>query len=123
MSKIIGYTTGVYDMFHIGHLNILKRAKAQCDYLIVGVTTDELCFSRKNKYPIINQDERLQIIESIKYVDKAVFQDTMDGLEVTTSYVQEIKKYILKHLVILLVLSLLHFMMKIKISLVLSIQT
>lgn len=86
MSKIIGYTTGVYDMFHIGHLNILKRAKAQCDYLIVGVTTDELCFSRKNKYPIINQDERLQIIESIKYVDKAVFQDTMDKLAAVKKY-------------------------------------
>lgn len=86
MSKIIGYTTGVYDMFHIGHLNILKRAKAHCDYLIVGVTTDELCFSRKNKYPIINQDERLQIIESIKYVDKAVFQDTMDKLDAVKKY-------------------------------------
>lgn len=86
MSKIIGYTTGVYDMFHIGHLNILKRAKEKCDYLIVGVTTDELCYLRKNKYPIINQDDRLQIIDSIKYVDKAVFQDTMDKLEVVKKY-------------------------------------
>lgn len=86
MSNIIGYTTGVYDMFHIGHLNILKKAKAQCDYLIVGVTTDELCFSRKNKYPIINQDERLQIIASIKYVDKAVFQTDMDKLKAVKKY-------------------------------------
>lgn len=86
MSKIIGYTTGVYDMFHIGHLNILKKAKEKCDYLIVGVTTDELCYLRKNKYPIINQDDRLQIIDSIKYVDKAVFQDTMDKLEVVKKY-------------------------------------
>lgn len=86
MSNIIGYTTGVYDMFHIGHLNILKKAKAQCDYLIVGVTTDELCFSRKNKYPIINQDERLEIIDSIKYVDKAVFQTDMDKLKAVKKY-------------------------------------
>lgn len=86
MSKIIGYTTGVYDMFHIGHLNILKKAKEQCDYLIVGVTTDELCFSRKNKYPIINQDERLEIIDSIKYVDRVVFQTDMDKLKAVKKY-------------------------------------
>ena len=48
-------------MFHIGHLNILKRAKQQCEYLIVGVTTDELCFKRKGKYPIIKQEERMKI--------------------------------------------------------------
>lgn len=83
---VIGYTTGVYDMFHIGHLNILKRAKEQCDYLIVGVTTDELCFSRKNKYPIINQDDRLEIVASIKYVDKAVFQEDMDKCKVVKEY-------------------------------------
>ena len=74
----IGYTTGVYDMFHIGHLNILKRAKEQCDYLIVGVTTDELCFKRKNKTPIICYEDRKAIIEAIKYVDKVVPQNDMD---------------------------------------------
>ena len=83
---VIGYTTGVYDMFHIGHLNILKRAKEQCDYLIVGVTTDELCFSRKNKYPIINQDDRFEIVASIKYVDKAVFQEDMDKCKAVKEY-------------------------------------
>lgn len=82
MSKYkIGYTTGVYDMFHIGHLNILRRAKDQCETLVVGVTTDELCFKRKNKYPIINEQERLAIVNAIKYVDKAIFQKTMDKLE------------------------------------------
>ncbi len=68
-------------MFHIGHLNILKRAKQQCEYLIVGVTTDELCFKRKGKYPIIKQEERMQIVEAIKYVDKVVLQDSMDKIK------------------------------------------
>ena len=71
---IIGYTTGVYDMFHIGHLNILKRAKEQCDYLIVGVSTDELVQHDKNKRPIIPFAERCAIVEAIKYVDKVVPQ-------------------------------------------------
>ena len=71
---VIGYTTGVYDMFHIGHLNILKRAKEQCDYLIVGVSTDELVQHDKNKTPIISFQERCAIVEAIKYVDKVVPQ-------------------------------------------------
>lgn len=71
---IIGYTTGVYDMFHIGHLNILKRAKEQCDYLIVGVSTDELVQHDKNKTPIIPFAERCAIVEAIRYVDKVVPQ-------------------------------------------------
>lgn len=71
---IIGYTTGVYDMFHIGHLNILRRAKEQCDYLIVGVSTDELVLHDKNKTPIIPFAQRFAIVEAIKYVDKVVPQ-------------------------------------------------
>ncbi len=77
----IGYTTGVYDMFHIGHLNILKRAKEQCDYLIVGVSTDELVESYKHKMPIIPFDERMAIVESIRYVDRAVPQESMDKFQ------------------------------------------
>lgn len=72
--KIIGYTTGVYDMFHIGHLNVIKRAKEQCDYLIVGVSTDELVQKDKNKTPVIPYEERAEIISSIKYVDEVVPQ-------------------------------------------------
>ncbi len=78
MKKIIGYTTGVYDMFHIGHLNILKRAKEQCDYLIVGVSTDELVMKEKNKTPIIPWEERAEIIRSIRYVDEVVIQPDKD---------------------------------------------
>lgn len=76
----IGYTTGVFDMFHIGHLNILRRAKEQCEYLIVGVSTDELVKEYKNKTPIIPFDERCAIVEAIRYVDKVVPQITMDKL-------------------------------------------
>lgn len=74
----VGYTTGVYDMFHIGHLNIIRRAKEMCETLIVGVTTDELCYKRKNKYPIICEDNRIAIVEAIRYVDKVVPQTDMD---------------------------------------------
>lgn len=76
----IGYTTGVFDLFHIGHLNILKKAKSKCDKLIVGVTTDELCFLLKGKKPIIPLRERVEIIKNIKYVDKVVIQSKIDEL-------------------------------------------
>lgn len=82
----IGYTTGVFDMFHIGHLNILKRAKEQCEFLIVGVTTDALCQSRKNKLPIICEKDRVEIVESIRYVDKVVLQHDMDKLSAVKLY-------------------------------------
>lgn len=77
----IGYTTGVYDMFHIGHLNILKRAKEQCEFLIVGVSTDELVEEYKGKTPIIPFRERFEIVEAIRYVDKVIPQTTMNKME------------------------------------------
>lgn len=82
----IGYTSGVYDMFHVGHLNILRRAKEQCDYLIVGVTTDALCLERKKKLPVICESERAAIVEAIRYVDCVILQQNMDKLETVKKY-------------------------------------
>lgn len=81
----IGYTAGVYDLFHIGHLNLLKNAKDKCDYLIVGVTTDELV-RYKGKAPIITLTERIEIVKAIKYVDKVVIQDNLDKFEAWKKY-------------------------------------
>jgi len=75
--EIIGYTTGVFDLFHVGHLNVLKNAKGMCDKLIVGVTSDELV-SYKNKKSVIPFEERIEIVRSIKYVDAAIVQEDMD---------------------------------------------
>lgn len=73
-------------MFHIGHLNILKRAKEQCDYLIVGVSTDELVMKEKNKTPVIPWGERAQIIEAIRYVDEVVVQPDKDKMAAWEKY-------------------------------------
>ena len=82
----VGYTTGVFDMFHIGHLNILKRAKEQCNYLIVGVSTDENVRQYKHKTPVIPYEHRKAIVEAIKYVDEVVPQENMDKFAAWEKY-------------------------------------
>lgn len=77
----IGYTQGVYDMFHIGHLNLLNHAKEYCDYLIVGVNADSLVEAYKHKTPVINQEERRTIVANIKAVDECVIATTLDKEE------------------------------------------
>ena len=79
--KIVGYTTGCYDMFHIGHLNIFKRAKQQCDVLVVGINSDEAMFSYKEQYPLIPENERLEIVRNIKQVDDVILVTDTDKLK------------------------------------------
>lgn len=78
MKKVVGFTAGAFDMFHVGHLNLLKNAKARCDYLIVGVNTDELIASYKSKIAVVPLGERIQIVSAIKYVDEVIPVDTLD---------------------------------------------
>lgn len=78
---IIGYTSGVFDLFHIGHLNLLKNAKGLCDRLIVGVTTDELIQDYKKRKSIIPFEERLEIVRNISFVDSVVSQNSMNKFE------------------------------------------
>lgn len=82
---VIGYTSGVFDLFHVGHVRLLRRAKGLCDWLIVGVTNDHLV-SYKNKKAVIPFDERLEIVESCKFVDLAVEQISLDKLDAYRRY-------------------------------------
>lgn len=84
--KVVGYTTGVYDMFHIGHLNVIRNAKAQCDYLIVGVSTDELVQKEKDKTPVVPFSERVEIVKALKYVDEVVPQFNKNKMEAWEKY-------------------------------------
>ena len=81
MAGLIGYAPGVYDMFHVGHLNILRQARNQCDFLIAGVVSDEMCELAKGRPPIVPLGERLEIVRHISYVDEAVAEVVPDKLE------------------------------------------
>ena len=77
----IGYIAGVFDLLHVGHINALKISKENCDYLIVDVVSDEVCYSYKNKYPIIPQEQRMKMLKSLKYVDEVHLQDTVERMD------------------------------------------
>lgn len=78
----IGYTQGVYDMFHVGHLNLINHAKEYCDYLIVGVNSDLLVQSYKHKLPVISELERAEIVSNIKAVDRCIVVSTLDKVQI-----------------------------------------
>jgi glycerol-3-phosphate cytidylyltransferase len=79
--KLIGYAGGAFDLFHVGHLNILKHAKSQCDYLIAGVASDEMLQATKGITPVIPLAERLEIVSHISYVDEAVAETELDKMK------------------------------------------
>ena len=82
----IGFIQGTFDLFHVGHLNLIEKAKEQCNFLIVGVNTDELVREYKNKTPIIRTDERIRIIGALKAVDKVVMMEDRDKLKAAKKY-------------------------------------
>jgi glycerol-3-phosphate cytidylyltransferase len=77
----IGYAAGAFDLFHIGHLNILRNAKNYCDVLIAGVVSDEMLELSKGRAPVIPLAERLEIVQSVRYVDRAVAEVVPDKME------------------------------------------
>lgn len=81
MNKIIGYTQGTFDLFHIGHLNLLEKAKIHCDYLIVGVNSDELVKEYKNKDVIVTVDERAKILRALRCVDEVIITNSLDKVK------------------------------------------
>ena len=81
MPNRIGYAGGAFDLFHVGHLNILKHARSQCDYLIAGVVSDELLELTKGRRPIVPLSERLEIVRHIRFVDEAVEETLLDKLD------------------------------------------
>jgi glycerol-3-phosphate cytidylyltransferase len=81
VTRRIGYAAGAFDLFHIGHLNILRHAKSECDYLIAGVVSDEMLELTKGTPPVVPLHERLEIVRSIAYVDEAVAETVPDKLD------------------------------------------
>ena len=81
-----GYTTGVFDLFHQGHLRILQKAKDQCEYLIVGVSSDELVASYKPRRPIMDLEERMEIVRALRCVDEVVVQDDLNKVKAWEKY-------------------------------------
>ncbi|MEV6105920.1 adenylyltransferase/cytidyltransferase family protein [Streptomyces sp. NPDC051940] len=81
MPHVVGYAPGVYDLFHVGHLNILRHARSQCDYLVAGVVSDEMAELAKGRRPVIPLVERLEIVRSIRFVDAAFVETVPDKLE------------------------------------------
>ena len=81
VQPVVGYVPGVFDMFHVGHLNILRNARAVCDRLVAGVVSDERALSAKGKGPVVPQDERLAIVGAIRHVDEAILEDVPEKLE------------------------------------------
>jgi glycerol-3-phosphate cytidylyltransferase len=81
VTKIVGYAPGAYDMFHVGHLNILRQAKQHCDYLIAGVVSDEMCLLTKGKTPVVPLAERMEIVSHISFVDEVVAEVVPDKVE------------------------------------------
>jgi glycerol-3-phosphate cytidylyltransferase len=77
----IGYAAGAFDLFHVGHLNILKHAKSQCDFLIAGVVSDEMLEQNKGVTPVIPLAERLEIVRNIRFVDDAVAETVPNKLD------------------------------------------
>jgi glycerol-3-phosphate cytidylyltransferase len=82
MSRIVGYAPGAFDLFHIGHINLLRNAKLQCDYLIAGVVSDEVLIAHKGVWPVVPLRERLEIVRSVRFVDEALPAITNDKLAI-----------------------------------------
>ncbi|KAF4406723.1 MULTISPECIES: adenylyltransferase/cytidyltransferase family protein [Streptomyces] len=81
MPHTVGYAPGVYDLFHVGHLNILRHARSQCDYLVAGVVSDEMAELAKGRAPVVPLVERLEIVRSVRFVDAAFVETVPDKLE------------------------------------------
>ena len=85
-TSVVGFVPGAWDMFHVGHLNILLRARELCDRLMVGIVTDEVLFAAKGKHPVVPCQERLEVVASLDLVDEAVIDYSSDKLDAWQRY-------------------------------------